>query len=255
MASLSQNSWRVRDRDELVWFTAAGARFAAANDDVAYLAAYVINQFDATVERIHGPVLDDWSWAVRPVRGKTTGYSNHASATAWDLNATKHPRGVHGTYSAAQKAAVHSILNRVVDAKGNRIFRWGEEYVAPSTVDGMHFEINASASQVASAAHLLRIQEADRIAREAAAAQALEDEVSFHDQHTLTQADIDAYGDPTLHVGDKKSYDELVRFPPAMARMRREQHARDVVIDGQIAALTKTVQTLAAALKTSAPKQ
>ena len=144
MTEVSQNGWPVLDRAQLHWFTATGERFAAASDDVAYVTQYLITRFAAEVEPIAGPVLDDWSWAVRPVRGSVTMISNHASATAWDLNATKHPRGVHGTFTTAQVAAVRRILADVP------VFRWGNDYVnAP--IDSMHFEINATATEVAAA--------------------------------------------------------------------------------------------------------
>jgi hypothetical protein len=51
-------------------------------------------------------------------------------------------------------------------------------------------------------------------------------DVSFTDRHTLTAADVAAYGSPTLKVGGEKSYDELVRFPPATERLRLQLHAR-----------------------------
>ena len=150
MTDISENGWPVLTRSQLHWFTAAGQRFAAGNADVGVLAGYLITQFDAHVERIHGNVLDDWSWASRPVRGQTTGFSNHASATAWDLNATKHPRGVRGTFTATQISAVRKILAKIVDSHGHRIFRWGNDYTT-ATVDAMHFEINATRAQVAQA--------------------------------------------------------------------------------------------------------
>lgn len=67
-----------------------------------------------------------------------------------------------------------------------------------------------------------------------------EDEMSkgFDDTHKLTEADVRAYGTGDNKVGDGKSYDEIVRFPPAVARLRREQAA-------QLAALTAVVARLA----------
>lgn len=63
----------------------------------------------------------------------------------------------------------------------------------------------------------------------------------FDDKHKLTDSDVRAYGDPKLKVGDVKSYDEIVRFPPATARLRRELAA-------QIGALNSTIKVLADAL-------
>lgn len=92
--------------------------------------------FDAKIERLDLGVWDDWGWAVRPIRGQTTGYSNHSSGTATDLNATRHPRGVSikSTFTTSQIAAIHKRLEFYDGA-----IRWGGDY--HSTPDGMHFEI------------------------------------------------------------------------------------------------------------------
>lgn len=54
----------------------------------------------------------------------------------------------------------------------------------------------------------------------------VEDTVAFTDKHKVTQADSDAWygaGKTGKHkVGDEVSYDELIRFPPATERLRRE---------------------------------
>lgn len=152
--STSTNGWLILARDELVWFTAAGARFAAASDDVAFLAAHLITRFDAEVEPLAGPVLDEWSYNVRMVRGSATSRSNHGSATAWDLNATRHPRGVARTFTSAQIVAVRRILNSIIDDNGRPVFRWGHDY-RDSPIDDMHFEINATRVRVAQARRLL----------------------------------------------------------------------------------------------------
>jgi sulfite reductase beta subunit-like hemoprotein len=94
----------------------------------------------------------------------------------------------------------------------------------------MHVEINATAARVKQAANKIRQQQ--------------EDDVSFSDKHKLTAADIAAYGPQNgVKVGDVRSYDVLVRFPPATERLRREMTA-------QIGALTKMVASLAEAITT-----
>lgn len=69
-----------------------------------------------------------------------------------------------------------------------------------------------------------------------------EDDVSFKDEHKLTAADVKAYGDKGLKVGDEKSYDEIVRFPPAVARLRREMAAQFGALQGTISALTGAIK-------------
>lgn len=76
-----------------------------------------------------------WGWAVRAVRGQTSGYSNHASATAIDYNAPAHPLGVSGTWTMEEKNKINKLL-----AEMNHVVRWGENYTTRK--DGMHFEIN-----------------------------------------------------------------------------------------------------------------
>jgi hypothetical protein len=138
-------------------------RVSVRPGDVAEVLLEVAARFHAEVERLdlivwdRGAVVptDDWGWAWRPVRGQTTGYSNHASATAIDLNATRHPRGASGTFTRRQIRAVRRILASTFDAAhGRNVVRWGEDY--QSTVDGMHFEIDADAAAVARVAARIR---------------------------------------------------------------------------------------------------
>lgn len=68
-----------------------------------------------------------------------------------------------------------------------------------------------------------------------------EDDMKPTDRHTLTEADAAAFGDPSLE-GETKSFDELWRFPPAVARLRREQDedtkTTNAKLDAIIAALS-----------------
>lgn len=100
------------------------------------LLIWVAAQFHKRVEKIDGGQLDDWGYAERPIRGSQV-LSNHASGTAIDLNAPKHPLGVSGTFSAAQVREIHKILR---EAQG--CVRWGGDYIGRK--DEMHFEIVAS---------------------------------------------------------------------------------------------------------------
>lgn len=76
-----------------------------------------------------------WGWAYRSIRGQTSGFSNHASATAIDYNAPAHPLGVTGTWSFHEKEIINKLLSSM-----NGVVRWGENYTGRK--DGMHFEIN-----------------------------------------------------------------------------------------------------------------
>lgn len=208
---ISQNGWPVYDdTSNFVRFEVEGVKFWAANNDVAVVMGDFIQRFHNTIEPIDQPVkespgYDDWSYAVRPVRGQTDGYSNHGSATADDLNATRHPRGVRNTYTPAKRKVLRELVDRY-----DGVLRHGEFYT--STIDGMHVEIDADRAEVKRVADRIR---ADRIAAEE------KQQMEWKDQIELTKADAAAYGDPSLE-GKKKSISELIRFGPAVARLRRE---------------------------------
>jgi len=146
LMATSQNGWTVHTSSaRLVPLRWATGRVVAG--DVHDIFDYLCERFDAEVE----PIIraHSWGWAYRAIRGQTSGYSNHASGTAIDLNAPAHPLGRRGTFTAAQVAAIRRIL---ADLGG--VVRWGGDYV--NRADEMHFEINASAAQVAAVARRLR---------------------------------------------------------------------------------------------------
>jgi hypothetical protein len=81
---------------------------------------------------------DDWGYAYRNTRGQNT-WSNHASGTAVDYNATSWPRGVR-RMSARQVAECRRIRDEVNRAAGKRLVDWGGDYVV-AKVDQMHWEL------------------------------------------------------------------------------------------------------------------
>lgn len=158
----SQNGWTVLE-NRPPYIKVPGTvdtKIAVRPGNVAVVLIEVARRFNEEVEPLDGGLRDEWGWAYRPIRGKETGFSNHASATAIDLNATKHPRGVKNTFTAKKKKAVRTILDDFVDpVTGECVIRWGEDY--STTVDGMHFEINADAKAVARVVTLLREKNLD----------------------------------------------------------------------------------------------
>ena len=106
--------------------------------------------YHEVIERLDPAPWDDWGHAVRPVRGQTTGYSNHASGTAIDLNATKHPLGVRNTHTKDQQSRIRARL----EGRYAGVIRWGGDYV--NRADEMHFEINSGQARVLALAHALR---------------------------------------------------------------------------------------------------
>lgn len=135
----SQNGWSTLatslspDLKVLSWIT---GRVRAGN---------VHTLFDLFCERYNKEVepitqAHSWGHAARAIRGSTV-TSNHASGTAIDLNAPKHPLGLSGTFTASQRTALRGLLN---DFDG--VIRWGGDYAGRK--DEMHFEINAPATKV-----------------------------------------------------------------------------------------------------------
>ena len=119
--------------------------------DVALVLAHFALLWDDHIEPVYGEVLDDWGYAYRAVRGQTSGFSNHASGTAIDLNATKHPLGTL-TFSSAKRA----LLLALMKPRYAGVLRWGGTYSGRK--DQMHVEIapGVSAAQVAKVARKLR---------------------------------------------------------------------------------------------------
>lgn len=159
--TVSQNGWEVlATAPAAIGVPGTPVRLRVRDGDVATVLGEVARRFHLEVEPLtyavpEAPGYDDWGWAVRNVRGSSTSISNHASGTAIDLNATRHPRGVRGTFTRRQIRAVRAILADLVDGRTRQpVVRWGEDYT--TTVDGMHFEINGDVAAVARVAARLR---------------------------------------------------------------------------------------------------
>lgn len=90
-------------------------------------------RFDRWVEDLDEPVLDDWGYAYRPVRGYAV-WSNHARAVAMDLNATGHPLGVRNTFSPEEERRIESLLTQYDDC-----IVWGGHY--RNRADEMHLDL------------------------------------------------------------------------------------------------------------------
>jgi hypothetical protein len=141
---VSQNGWPVDPPRHSRLIPGTNTKVMVADGPAGDVLLSVLSQVAKRVETPDGGKLDDWGYAHRAVRGSTD-TSNHASATAVDINATRHPLGKRGTFSPAQVAEIHKIL-----AEHGNVVRWGGDY--SGRVDEMHFEINANQAAVAKAA-------------------------------------------------------------------------------------------------------
>lgn len=120
---------------------------------MGFVLMHFILWFHETIEHLDvNKIWDEWGHAVRPVRGQTTGYSNHAGGGAADLNATLHPRTV-SIFSTFSSARIKQIRLWIASSKYMGVLVWGGEWDTP---DGMHVEIAAvSMDRVKRVARLL----------------------------------------------------------------------------------------------------
>lgn len=89
---------------------------------------WLVQQYNARVETINAK--DSWGYSYRKVRGGSSSWSNHASGTAVDFNATRHPFKTAGTMTAKQRQVCHQLM-----AESGQVLKWLEDY------DEMHWEI------------------------------------------------------------------------------------------------------------------
>lgn len=152
----SQNGWPANDitQTDVQLIPSTARKIRLRKGDAGYLLRRIGTFVDQHVENIDESVQDDWGYAERPIRGSAE-LSNHASGTALDLNATKHPLAVAGTWSAGERDAIHKHLRDYIDpVTGHNVIRWGDDYA--NRKDGMHFEIVGTPSEVARVAARLR---------------------------------------------------------------------------------------------------
>jgi len=109
-------------------------------ESVGPLLAAFAAEFHELIETIDEGTFDDWGYAYRMVRGDPTKLSCHASGTAIDLNATKHPLGKYDTFDAAKVPMIRALAKKYG-------LKWGGDF--KTRPDDMHFEISISPAKVA----------------------------------------------------------------------------------------------------------
>lgn len=146
--SVSQNGWEANNRSLIVSIDVPGGKLPVRSGDVATIFSHLANRFHNEVEPLIWPGC--WGYAERLIRGGVE-TSNHASGTAIDLNAPRHPLGTlpSANYSTAQIDKIHEIVGYY-----EGVIRWGGDYTGRK--DGMHFEVNAGPAEVARIAAKLR---------------------------------------------------------------------------------------------------
>lgn len=141
MGDISQNGWGVIDQADSKYLHnwLIGARTGPFNlllhrGPAGFILAHYALWYAEMVEPVAGKG-DDFGWSLREIPGTNT-WSNHASGTAMDLNASKHPSGVKGTLTATQADQIRKHLAGLYA----EMIHWGGDYIhAP--IDEMHYEI------------------------------------------------------------------------------------------------------------------
>jgi hypothetical protein len=113
--------------------------FVVRDGSTGFLLCHMALWWHDEVYPLNKGVFDDWSWAWRVIAGSSR-LSNHASATAIDINATRAPMGVP-IARVFKVNEIAAIRRRTKFYHGT--VRWGGEWDRP---DGMHIEISASLS-------------------------------------------------------------------------------------------------------------
>jgi len=152
--AVSQNNWPVVSRSACDEGPFEGIQFpnGILAGDVAYVMRWHLRRYRQTVEPIVNGTC--WGWNAKRISGSDD-WSNHASGTAWDINAPQHPMGppVRTNMSQREIDACHAL-----EAESGHVIRWGGDFSRP---DPMHWEIRGSRSQVAALARKIREGEAD----------------------------------------------------------------------------------------------
>jgi uncharacterized protein YukE len=149
---VSQNGWPVNPPRGARTIPGTNVRVNVADGPAGDVLMHVLGQVSSRVEDIsldsQAGERDDWGYAERNVRGSGD-ISNHASATAVDMNATRHVLGAQGTFTTEQSTEIRRILGEV-----DNVVRWGGDYTGRR--DEMHFEIIGTQEQVRAVADRLR---------------------------------------------------------------------------------------------------
>ena len=139
----SYNGWPAsKDQDEIgiksypVPGTLIKLRCA---EKVAPLLVGFAAEFHNLIEPLDVGSLDDWGYAYRDVRGVPGKLSNHASGTAIDLNASRHPLKSINTFEPAKVPMLKALCKKYA-------LTWGGEWTRP---DPMHYEVSINAAKVA----------------------------------------------------------------------------------------------------------
>ncbi|GAB1642522.1 M15 family metallopeptidase [Krasilnikovia sp. MM14-A1259] len=250
--STSQNGWPVdsdgshEDRAPIYGDVRVPNGIRAG--DVATVLRWAAQRYHETVEPLVPGTC--WGWFVKPIEG-TRIVSNHASGTAIDLNADKHPMGVAAarTMTAKQIAACRAIVR----ASGG-VVRWGGDYTGRP--DPMHWEIVGSPAATAALATKLRtpavqpVQEDDM-----PTAAEIADAVWNHPLNIQTDPKKPADNQPAGGIlrYTSSEHHRMIDGVAAVAAAVTKVAARQLTPEALTAALTAAAPAIAGAVVTALP--
>lgn len=144
----SQNGWSIRPA-KMTHLRVAGVDIGPVRSGPVFvIAQYVCTRYNDQVQPLRAGQCGAYN--PRKIAG-TDVWSNHASATAWDLNWLLHQEGSHGTFTYQEHQQIIAMLNHL-----DGVVRWGEEFGDP-----MHFEIHGNNAAVTAVANRLEKEAED----------------------------------------------------------------------------------------------
>lgn len=144
----SQNGYSVIERDEAKSYDVGveGLTVPLRNDDAGFVLANFLRRFDNRVEKLGR--TETFGYSKRQIAGSDE-WSNHASGTAADANASQHPFGKVGTFTVNEVFEIRELLREY-----DGVIRWGGDY--NGTKDEMHFEIDREYDEVKLIASIIK---------------------------------------------------------------------------------------------------
>lgn len=147
----SQNGYSANDRSVIASYRVPGTtlRVALRKGDVSVVLLEYLRRYHLEVESLYHDPQDLWGYAERTIRGSATTLSNHASGTAVDTRAVRHPLGAVNTFTGDEEDALDDLLD---DFEG--VLRHGKDY--QSRPDPMHCEVVGTPAQLRAVADRIR---------------------------------------------------------------------------------------------------
>lgn len=139
----SQNGWPASVNKDVIGvknFDVPGTqRHFSCAQAVAPILINFAAEYHKQIQPIDVGIYDDWGYNFAVIPNQSD-YSNHASGTAIDINATLHPWKKTGTFSLVKLVKLHLLVRKYG-------IRWGGDY-QHGWKDEMHFEIVETPVQV-----------------------------------------------------------------------------------------------------------